>query len=191
MIFFYKLEYHSLLKNSELNKFHSSSNENNDEVEEEVPQEIEEIIQYLLDGLKEKVTFLKTMIIYLIIKDTIIRWSAAKGIGRITSRLTKEFGDDIVTSLLELFSCIESFFYLNNNNFFKVGENDEFWHGGCLALAELSRRGLLLPKRLNDVIPVILKVLNIFYEKFIFYYFNRLYNMMKKKVLIGNIFIKI
>ncbi|CAN6460921.1 unnamed protein product [Victoria cruziana] len=37
---------------------------------------------------------------------------------------------------------------------------DGSWHGGCLALAELGRRGLLLPVKLPIVIPVIEKALH-------------------------------
>ncbi|TKC39288.1 hypothetical protein EI555_004091, partial [Monodon monoceros] len=62
--------------------------------EDDVPEEVESVIEQLLVGLKDK--------------DTIVRWSAAKG----------------------------------------FQETDNAWHGGCLALAELSRRGLLLPSRL-------------------------------------------
>lgn len=52
-----------------------------------------------------------------------LRWSAAKGIGRVTGRLPREFGDEVVGAILELFSSRES---------------DKAWHGGCLALAELG-----------------------------------------------------
>uniref|UniRef100_A0A8D2PL24 Tubulin-specific chaperone D n=1 Tax=Zosterops lateralis melanops TaxID=1220523 RepID=A0A8D2PL24_ZOSLA len=72
------------------------------------------------------------------------RWSAAKGIGRITGRLPKELADDVIGSLLDCFS---------------FQETDNAWHGGCLALAELGRRGLLLPSRISDVVPVMLKAL--------------------------------
>ncbi|EFX62283.1 hypothetical protein DAPPUDRAFT_120367, partial [Daphnia pulex] len=70
-------------------------------------------------------------------------YSAAKGIGRLTSRLSKNFADQVIESIMELFSLWES---------------DMTWHGGCLALAELAvfifiRHGLLLPQRLSSVLP--------------------------------------
>lgn len=76
--------------------------------------------------------------------STVVRWSAAKGIGRLTERLPAICADDILDALLLL--C--------NNE-----EKDHAWHGACLALAELARRGLLLPCRLGDVIPVIVKAI--------------------------------
>ncbi|CAH2292057.1 tubulin-specific chaperone D [Pelobates cultripes] len=101
-----------------------------DDEDYDIPEEIENVIEQLLVGLKDK--------------DTIVRWSTAKGIGRITGRLPKDLADDVVGSVLDCFS-------------FK--ETNNAWHGGCLALAELGRRGLLLPSRLPDVVPVILKAL--------------------------------
>ncbi|XP_062930349.1 tubulin-specific chaperone D [Mobula hypostoma] len=101
-----------------------------DDDDYDIPEEIENVIEQLLFGLKDR--------------DTIVRWSAAKGIGRVTGRLPKELADDVVGSVLECFS---------------FQETDTAWHGGCLALAELGRRGLLLPSRLSDVVPVILKAM--------------------------------
>ncbi|XP_034075522.1 tubulin-specific chaperone D [Gymnodraco acuticeps] len=102
------------------------------ELEEDydIPEEVETVIEYLLVGLKDK--------------ETIVRWSAAKGIGRVTGRLPKELADEVVGSVLDCFS---------------FQETDNAWHGGCLALAELGRRGLLLPSRLTDVVPLIVKSL--------------------------------
>lgn len=72
--------------------------------------------------------------------STVVRWSAAKGIGRITERLPSICGEDVVDAIL-----------LN----FEDPDNDRCWHGACLALAELARRGLLLPTSLADVVPYI------------------------------------
>ncbi|XP_048530765.1 tubulin-folding cofactor D [Triticum urartu] len=97
----------------------------------DVPEIVEEIIDLLLTGLRDS--------------DTIVRWSAAKGVGRITARLTPALSEEVLSSILQLFS---------------PGEGDGSWHGGCLALAELARRGLLLPSSFPDVIPVITKALH-------------------------------
>ena len=92
--------------------------------EVDVPEQIEEAIEALLTGLRDK--------------DTIVRWTAAKSLGRITGRLPRDLADDVVSFLTELF---------------QPSEGDGAWHGGCLALAELARRGLLLPARLPGIVP--------------------------------------
>ncbi|PIN05322.1 Beta-tubulin folding cofactor D [Handroanthus impetiginosus] len=102
-----------------------------EEEEIDVPDILEDIIELLLSGLRDT--------------DTVVRWSAAKGIGRVTSRLTYSLSDEVLSSVLELFS---------------PGEGDGSWHGGCLALAELARRGLLLPISFPKVVPVIIKALH-------------------------------
>ncbi|XP_013361458.1 PREDICTED: tubulin-specific chaperone D isoform X2 [Chinchilla lanigera] len=94
----------------------------------DVPEGVESVIEQLLGGLKDR--------------DTVVRWSAAKGIGRMAGRLPRELADDVVGSVLDCLS---------------FQETDKAWHGGCLALAELGRRGLLLPSRLPEVVAVILR----------------------------------
>ncbi len=73
-----------------------------------------------------------------------MRWTAAKGIGRITMRLDQDGADQIVQEIY---------------NLFKECDTDSAWHGGCLALAELCRRGLLLPERLSSFIPILERAL--------------------------------
>jgi len=93
-------------------------------------ENLEGIIDLLVQSLRDK--------------DTIVRWSAAKGIGRITQRLDQDLADEIVNTMTTLFSAHET---------------DCSWHGGCLAIGELSRRGLLLPERLKDIFPILFKAL--------------------------------
>ncbi|XP_030759284.1 tubulin-specific chaperone D [Sitophilus oryzae] len=109
----------------------STSNEIPDlNVNINIPDEVEEVIDQLIQGLR--------------CPDSVVRWSAAKGVGRVTARLPKDLADEVVGSVLELLG---------------PRENDAAWHGGCLALAELGRRGFLLPERLPQVVPLILKAL--------------------------------
>ena len=60
-------------------------------------------------------------------------------------RLVKELGDDVVGAVFGLFGD---------------ADDDAAWHGGALALAELTRRGLLLPERLEEVMPVLVKAIS-------------------------------
>lgn len=96
----------------------------------EVVDEIEEIIEELLQGLRSP--------------SSDVRWSSAKGIGRITNRLSKSLGDEVVGTVVEMMSPIEP---------------HEAWHGACLAIAELAKRGLLLPHRLSDLVPLLMQAL--------------------------------
>lgn len=89
-------------------------------IDDEVAETLEAVVEVLLTGLQHD--------------DTVVRWSAAKGVGRVTARLPLAPAQDVVNSVIDLFG--------------HVGEAraDAAWHGGCLALAELARRGLLLPR---------------------------------------------
>ena len=94
-------------------------------------ESLETVIDHLLTAIKDQ--------------DTIVRWSAAKGIGRITARLTMEMADEIIEEIMDI---LES-----------EPNNDNFWHGAQLTIAELARRGLLLPRRLKHFFPFVHKAL--------------------------------
>ena len=54
--------------------------------------------------------------------DTVVRWSVAKGVGRIGARLPALAAAVVCDSVLSLFA---------------ENERETAWHGGCMALAEL------------------------------------------------------
>ncbi|XP_017022183.1 tubulin-specific chaperone D [Drosophila kikkawai] len=99
-----------------------------------VPDAIEEVIEELLQGLRSG--------------GNDIRWSAAKGLGRVTNRLPKDLADQVIGSVIDILNPLEP---------------HEAWHGGCLALAELAKRGLLLPHRLEELVPLLMQAL--FYDE--------------------------
>jgi hypothetical protein len=95
-----------------------------------VPDGIEPIVHHLLSGLKHT--------------NTIVRWSAAKGLARIAVRLPLKFAQEMVTSVIKLFSPLES---------------DGIWHGACLSIAEFARFGIVRSEDLETIIPQIIKAL--------------------------------
>lgn len=80
----------------------------------------------------------------LIDRENLIRWTAAKGLARICARLPHEMGAQVVQTVLEE----------------KLDETKPagHWHGYCLALAELCRRGCLLPDQISGVNSFYLKL---------------------------------
>lgn len=96
----------------------------------DVPEIVEEVIDKLLEGLGAD--FYEA------------RWSAAKGIARIASRLPKDLASEIVSSV---------FVSLENR------DSETLLHGCCFALAELGRRGTLLPEQLPKVVATVVPCL--------------------------------
>jgi tubulin-specific chaperone D len=97
-----------------------------------VPDEVEVAMGFLLDKLQDS--------------STMVRWAAAKGVGRLTERLPAVCADDVLDALLAMFADREA---------------DRAWHGSCLALAELARRGLLLPHRLSQLVPMVVLAIQV------------------------------
>ncbi|KAI8899805.1 tubulin folding cofactor D C terminal-domain-containing protein [Globomyces pollinis-pini] len=116
-----------------------------EEEDVEVSDAVEEVLGLLLNNLRDK--------------DTVVRWIAAKGIGRVCNRISKDMADDVVSSIIE---CMQDDVIVTNGDIIGSdisGADDANWHGSCLALAELTRRGLLLPSRLADVVPWVIRAL--------------------------------
>ena len=89
-------------------------------------------------------------------QDTVVRWSAAKGVARISERLPGEFTRQVVDTVLGLFS-IHSIAIASLYDIPALAEST--WHGACLSCAELLRRGLIPHDRLAGAIDWMIKVI--------------------------------
>ncbi|XP_063824172.1 tubulin-specific chaperone D [Ostrinia nubilalis] len=101
-----------------------------DDDDQDIPQEVEDVVELLLCSLRDD--------------DTVVRWSAAKGVGRIGARLPALAAADVCECVLGLFA---------------ENEREAAWHGGCMALAELARRGLLTPQQVGAGISAVVAAL--------------------------------
>ncbi|KAJ1795328.1 hypothetical protein LPJ67_000074 [Coemansia sp. RSA 1938] len=129
----------SLRENLSNNAGAASDSMRDDEAESpdvEVPLEMEAFVGILLQKLHDK--------------DTIVRWSAAKGIGRISERLPMALAREIVLAVGDILKDET----LVDNGLIDVAMTTEYsWHGALLCLAELSRRGMLYAQALRQIVP--------------------------------------
>ena len=131
----YKIKIRNALEkqneNNNTKEIENESIQDNDELDYEINFEyLESIIDFLINNLSDK--------------EYIVRWSAAKGLGRLCERLTKSMVEEIFGNLFELLKDLE---------------NEYAWNGTCLCIAELCKRGMILPERLAELIPYLEKAL--------------------------------
>lgn len=127
-----------------------------------------------MDGVEDVLDDLMTA---LSDKDTIVRYSAAKYLARIAALLPSEFAEEIAGATVGLFAGTEdepvqetSFGAVVDPGGSAAGRGamglggaeasrgEARWHGVCLAVAELARRGLL--SDVGEAVPWVLKALS-------------------------------
>ncbi|KAI0044399.1 TBCD protein [Auriscalpium vulgare] len=125
-----------------LSSDHGNDSQDDADDEHDVPEEIETSLQDIFQALEDR--------------DTIVRWSAAKGVARVCERLSPEFTSQVVDTVMGLFS-IHSLGVASLYDMPAVAEST--WHGACLACAELTRRGLIGVEKLPDLVGWVSKAL--------------------------------
>ncbi|PIL22540.1 hypothetical protein GSI_15229 [Ganoderma sinense ZZ0214-1] len=113
-----------------------------DEDDIDVPDEAESVLEDLFKSLRDK--------------DTVVRYSAAKGVARIAERLPADFAEQVLDQVLHLFS-IHSAGIASIYDLPSIAEAT--WHGACLACAEMARRGLIPDERLSELVEWLYKAL--------------------------------
>lgn len=91
------------------------------------------------------------------LQDTVVRYSAAKGLSRLCSRLPGHFIDQIADAVTSLFAINVADIMGAANDLNAVSEHT--WQGACLALAEMGRRGLLRGEELGEKLEWVQKAL--------------------------------
>ncbi|KIO29269.1 hypothetical protein M407DRAFT_21660 [Tulasnella calospora MUT 4182] len=105
-------------------------------VDFDVPDTIENTIESLLTSLQDR--------------DTVVRWSAAKGLARVAERLPEEYASQVLETVIGLFS-IHAFDGAGGVQDLPPA-SEATWHGATLACAEIARRGLIGDEQLPELI---------------------------------------
>lgn len=124
----------------------------------EVPEEVEGMIGELFEAVQDKVQLGANIIYYysnIVAQETIVRWSAAKGIARVAERLPRDFAEQVLDTTLSLFA-IHLPAAMAMGDLPPIAEAT--WHGASLTCAELARRGLIPEIRLPELMTWLLKV---------------------------------
>ncbi|KAI2806637.1 hypothetical protein BLOT_008594 [Blomia tropicalis] len=124
----------SLYSSNEFNIDQADDNEEEEFDIEDLPTNFETVIQIFLHHLNHQ--------------SSIVRFSIAKYLASICSRLPYNFSEEILTYIIEDL-CSEA-------------QDDTAWHGACLALAEFVRRGYVRIDRMKQIVDVVQRAL--FYE---------------------------
>lgn len=90
------------------------------------------------------------------IQNTVTRWSSAKGIRYIATYLPASLCQEICTHILDLFS--ENVIVTLDGDQDLNETSEATWHGACLALAEMIRKGLVAPSIFPQMIPWCIQV---------------------------------
>lgn len=128
----------------------------------ELPDGIEEVLDDLMSGLGDK--------------DTIVRYSAAKYLARIAALLPEELSDQVTMATIGLFAGTEDEPVIETSygtvidpggsatgrgamglGGLEASRGESRWHGVCLAVAELARRGLLSADGITELVPWAIK----------------------------------
>ncbi|TFK40548.1 TBCD protein [Crucibulum laeve] len=108
----------------------------------DVPEEVESVLEQLFTTLQDK--------------DTIVRWSAAKGVASIAERLPTDFANQVFETVMSLFA-IHSIAAASLYDLPAIAEST--WHGAALACAEMARRNLVSTESLPVLIEWLSKAL--------------------------------
>ncbi|PWN18835.1 ARM repeat-containing protein [Microstroma glucosiphilum] len=117
--------------------------EEEDEDDDDIPPSIDSYISQLLRGLQDK--------------DTLVRYSSAKGLARICERLPGFFIDQVAEAVTDLFQI--NVLTLNDGSQDYSAVSEFTWQGACLGLAEMGRRGLLSEATLGEQLEWVKKSL--------------------------------
>jgi len=127
--------------------------------EMDVPSEVGDILGLLFEALQDRVRSLPLCPFCLLSQsakqDTIVRWSAAKGVARIAERLPRDLCSEVFETVLGLF---EVHWFEAGGLYSLPAIAEGTWHGACLACAEIARRSLVEPQRLPELIGWLSKV---------------------------------